>query len=667
MTRTIGGHRAAVGSRLALNGEVSRRRSGSALFLVLFFMGAVGTMALSAIYLTGNANLMAKSYNKESQLKYAAEAGLALGKARLNYDPGVMPNTSYVKLVNNVTLLNADNTPINGITVNVWAGPTGSTTGQYGRFASVVAQAVDAQGTGFVRRLELLQESFAKYAYWSNSETSGGSTIYFANGDALWGPVWSNDVLSINNSLPAPTNAYFYSTVATAKTISGPSYATFTKGYQINQTPINLPSTSVLGTLSGLASSAGYSFTPPTTGDQTTVLQRLEFVAVDINGDGDSTDANDGFFRVYTANSGQVNWLRANWPSTLSFTTGNPAPLMTCGDWWYVPGMTDKKFFPAAVHPTSWFRQLIYSDSVANHLTLPQAKAESSATWMTIMQESNAECFPGGDPHLVAIARHNAGAYSTVAAGYTAATANKGGDDTTFTPTDPYGSWKVYSTTPNAAVSAVREDANYLYPLYRGYNANTKGVIYFNGTVAVSGVNGGQVTVYSPYTIVLIGNLTYAVNPVLGTCTDILGLISGANTVVADNSLLTPQQVTSGGVMRDLNATSSFYLNSVVMALGTSFTVENYSTGPTNAVTCGSVTNGHGCIYLTGGLIQSNRGPVGTSSGSGYAKQYSYDPCAAENPPPYFPTTGIFTNNKYYELDPVGFNVATLFANLVPK
>ncbi|HTR78374.1 MAG TPA: hypothetical protein VMH39_09700, partial [Gemmatimonadaceae bacterium] len=111
---------------------------------MLFFMGAVGTMALSAIYVTGNANLMAQSYEKESQLKYAAEAGLEIGKARLNFDPNALPSSSYVALLSGATLHAADNQPINGITVNVYAGPTGSTTGQYGRFASVVAEARDA-------------------------------------------------------------------------------------------------------------------------------------------------------------------------------------------------------------------------------------------------------------------------------------------------------------------------------------------------------------------------------------------------------------------------------------------------------------------------------------------------------------------------------------------
>ena len=126
----------------------------------------------------------------------------------------------------------------------------------------------------------------------------------------------------------------------------------------------------------------------------------------------------------------------------------------------------------------------------------------------------------------------------------------------------------------------------------------------------------------------------------------------------------------ASGVTKSLDDTKDFYLHGVVMALGTSFEVQNYASGPTAVNNCGSATNGRGCIYLTGGLIQNNRGAVGTSvsgGATGFAKQYSYDPCAAVNPPPYFPTTGVFTNNKYYELDPVGFNIATLFANLVPK
>ncbi len=38
---------------------------------------------------------------------------------------------------------------------------------------------------------------------------------------------------------------------------------------------------------------------------------RIEFVATDLDASGDSTGANEGFFRVYTANAGQRSWLRA--------------------------------------------------------------------------------------------------------------------------------------------------------------------------------------------------------------------------------------------------------------------------------------------------------------------------------------------------------------------
>ena len=102
------------------------------------------------------------------------------------------------------------------------------------------------------------------------------------------------------------------------------------------------------------------------------------------------------------------------------------------------------------------------------------------------------------------------------------------------------------------------------------------------------------------------------------------------------------------------------------MALATSFGAENYGTGPTNANGCEGNPSGRGCLYLYGGLIQESRGAVGLVSGNGYVKRYSYDHCAVVNPPPYFPTTGKFLDNRYYEIDPVRFNVTQLFASLVP-
>jgi len=53
-----------------------------------------------------------------------------------------------------------------------------------------------------------------------------------------------------------------------------------------------------------------------------------------------------------------------------------------------------------------------------------------------------------------------------------------------------------------------------------------------------------------------------------------------------------------------------------------------------------------GALTISGGVIQAKRGPVGQFSGStlitGYSKDYHYDPRMADNPPPFFPTTGQF-------------------------
>lgn len=625
-------------------------RRGFALAMALLFTFAIGALATSAIILNSNASLMARAVDRQRDLSYAAEAALQIGKSQLNFDPAALPDSGEHQIITSAPIQEADGTVLPGIRVNAWVGPTGSTTGQFGRFASVVAQAVDNQGYGFVRRLELAQESFAKFAYYTDSETCcGGIVIYFNNGDELWGPVFSNDVIHIGSG-----GAKFHDNVSTAQTISGISYGTFLKGYTQHAQPISLPSTAILGALSGYAALAGYNFTSGSSSSVSNVLTRIEFVATDVMGTGDSLAIQDGFFRVYTATAGNSAWLRGNWPGGSTVTS-----YKNCGDWHAVTPGGPLQFFPAAVHPTSWFKALM----IAGGMTSTQAAAESSATVQTIMSHANARCYPGGDPHLVAVAR-------TAALYPSAADRQKGGTDTTFTPVDAYGSWAKYSDTPNATVAAARpNDAKYLFPLYRGFNSNVKGVITFTGNTGVSGTVRGRVTLYDHNgSFVLLDDLRYADDPTLGVCADILGLLSDDNIVVADNAINTPQDINtgSGTLYKSLDDTQDMYVQAVLMALNTSFTVENYTAGPTSALSCQGSIDGRGCLYVTGGIIQKDRGPVGLSSGQGYIKRYSYDRCAAVNPPPYFPTTGRFTDNRYFELDPVGFNVVNLFKSLSP-
>ena len=653
-------------------------RRGVALVFVLVFVIAMAALAMASIFMASNANLLAKAYDRQGDLKFAAEAALQIGKSRVNSDPTILTlaaNKVDTTILSNAPIVGANGQAIPGITVNVYVGPSGSTSGQFGRFSSIVAQAVDANGHGFIRRLELTQESFAKFAYWSNSESNGPTTIFFNNNDQLWGPVWSNDTIHIGSG-----GATFHDVVGTQWVINGIPYGTYAKGYQQNQKPIPLPSTSALNNLTTIASTSGWNFTTQrgASNTETSVLDRIEFIAADLNKLGDSTALNDGLFRWYTAKANLDTKLRGDWPGTPS-TPPTIAQTTFCGDWHWIkdsistPTVIQQRFYPASVHPTLWFRTQVkkgymdkfgYSSAKADTL----AKADSAASLQTILTSANARCYPAGDPHLAAVDRPGMIDPKTSAA-YTNAAIQIGGLDTTFTPNGVYGSWKQYTTTPDTTILKVRPwDAKYLYPIDRSFNKNAKGVIYASGNLGLSGTLNGRVTLYAHGTIVLLDDIRYANDPVKGLCRDILGMISDKDIVIADNAMNDPPLISSssGGIYQNLDISKDFYIHGVMMALGTSFRVENFNAGPTAVNNCGATTNGRGCIYLSGGIIQQMRGPVGRSNGNGFSKQYTYDHCAVINPPPYFPTTGRFLDNRYLELDPAGFNHAAYFTSLIP-
>jgi hypothetical protein len=666
-----------------------RPRRGIALVFVLIFVIAMAALAMSSIFMASNANLLAKSYDRERDLKFAAEAALSIGKSRVNADPTILTMRSAgqvdTAILTNFLITGANGLPLTGIKVNVYVGPTGSTSGQFGRFSSIVAEARDQRGNGFIRRLELTQESFAKFAYWSNSESNGSTTIFFNNNDELWGPVWSNDTISIGSG-----RATFHDEVGTAAFISGRSYGTYSKGYKEYQKPILLPSTSTLATLGTIAASSSWDLPAARAGSQneSSVLDRIEFVAMDLNNSGDSTDLNEGTFRYFTARNNLDAKLRGDWPSP----GGNAmlSDLTMCGDYHWVrtPGAAapTQQFFPGSVHSTTWFRALD-SAGYKDRMTLTWQQARDSAlrdmtvSVRTMMTSPNAQCYLAGDPHLVATERNNTYTDPATSAAYAPGTYQKGGTDTTFTPIGVNGSWRLWSATPDSVIRRKRGfplgaapngtvgDAKYLFPIDRLYNPNAKGVIRVNGNVGVSGTLNGRITLYANGSIVLLDDLRYANDPVKGVCRDILGLIADRDIVIADNAPNTPQRLDGGSasdIDRAVDDTKDVYIHGVMMALGTSFRVQNYGGGPTNVNDCDISSNGRGCIYLDGGLIQSSRGAVGTSSGSGFAKRYAYDHCAVVNPPPYFPTTGRFQDNRYLELDPAGFNHTQYFKSITP-
>ncbi|NIS29987.1 MAG: hypothetical protein GWN07_07165, partial [Actinobacteria bacterium] len=213
---------------------------------------------------------------------------------------------------------------------------------------------------------------------------------------------------------------------------------------------------------------------------------------------------------------------------------------------------------------------------------------------------------------------------------------------------------------------------DYLFPMGRRFNPDFKGVIHVTGKVAVSGVVRNRVTLAATGNIVIADDIVYATDPSTpgreATCDDLLGLFSANDVLVADNAINAPVQPGSGANWFTYDDTKDEFIHGTVLALD-NFTVDAYADGATRAESCESTLWGRGCLYLTGGIIQQQRGPVGTigsPGGTGYLKRYAYDGCAATMPPPYFPTTGQFQRDRLFNVDPVGFDVGGYFALLAP-
>ena len=160
-----------------MNRKTSNRpgnRRGSALMLVLLFTLALGGLAISAIYMNGTTHVVSKLYDRERDYRYAAEWALAMGKSRISRDTTlILADSGYVQLASNVKpqTVGGQNIPL--VSVDLYAGLSGVTTGQYGKAVSLVAVASDSSGARHVRRLELLAENFAVYAVFVDNWQAG--------------------------------------------------------------------------------------------------------------------------------------------------------------------------------------------------------------------------------------------------------------------------------------------------------------------------------------------------------------------------------------------------------------------------------------------------------------------------------------------------------------
>jgi hypothetical protein len=600
-------------------GAMYRNERGIALVVVLLVVLAVAAIAAGAALLGSNTTLINKYHDRLSVLETVADAGLEETRSAVNGNKTLYPDTGYRVLESGVSVYTAGGTLIPNVKRWTYVGPIGVTSGQYGVFGSAVTVVKDAQGNTVVRRGEISQESFAKYAYFTNVE----GAIQFAANDQLFGPVFSNDVINIASGSPGAT---FWGPIATHKTINNRAGGNYKQGYNENAPLIAFPQTADLAKLQTQAALGNMTITGTTSGLVGQATTRIEFVALDLDADGDSSDDNEGFIKVYqVSNVANVWWVVAdtNKYYTTNTDTSGVRNSVNCGHI-YTGGGTNHAalgFVTFANHPKTWNSGL---DSKTNAVTAGTRR-----------------CYLGGSDSL--------------------------NTPKVFTPTDSRGHWLLWPGTVSALLVG-RPDAAYLWPISRLLNPNYKGVIYVSGDVAISGKLRGQVTLAASGNIVIVDDMTYVTNPATSTpcgssSRDMLGMFAGDSVIVADNLLNDPIAPTNGGANTTWSSTSDEFIHGVVLALH-SFGVESYSTGPTSAEACGTTAWGRGCLYLTGGIIQQQRGAVGLLDGHGYLKRYSYDACAATNPPPYFPTTGHFARMHYFEVEPTGFNIDTYWALL---
>ena len=571
-------------------------REGFALALVLVVVMAIAGIAAGAAILGSSSFVMTLQEERRGLMVGAANAGLEEGRARINGDKSLYPDSLWTTLENGAPVLDASGATIPGVTRWTYVGPTGITTGQYGVFGSVVSVVQDANGDRVIRRLEVLQESFAKYAYFTDIDYS--ANISFGGGDQIFGPVHSNDSINILSS-----GATFHKRVSTAKMILNKPYGTFLDVVNEFAPRIPMPVTADLNKLRTYAQAGSTHIISSDSGNFAQATTRLEFMAVDLDSDGLVDGKDEGFMRVYKAPfAAGAKWIAGD-------TLASASNYNHCGDY-HAGGI----FVRASQHPTS----------PATHT------AASSLT------QANRRCYLGGVDSLW----------------------------NGFVASNAFGAYQAWTGAVDPRLAG-RPDANYLWPITRALNPDFKGVIFVDGKVLIHGQVRGRITLASTHNIIIGDDVKYVTDPSKGTCADILGLFSAQDVVLADNAVNSPFNPPGSGTMRSYDESTGEFIHAVVLALD-NFLVENYNTGPTNFEDCNTTDWGRGCLLLTGGIIQRQRGAVGTGGGTGYLKRYSYDACAATDPPPYFPTTGHFIANRYFDIDPTGFNIAALFASLTP-
>ncbi|MBC8086209.1 MAG: hypothetical protein H7Z40_03025 [Phycisphaerae bacterium] len=634
--------------------RTSRSRRGFALLTVLMISIVGAVLALASGMMAMSNVLVQASSDRAAMVDDAALSGLEIERSRLNARLDSVPLNGYITVESNAVVPNSG-----GVTRTTWVSRLGnsdslSTTGEFGVQAEVVSKAVDPFGNVAIRRMQMYQESFARYASFTDmGKSTNGSTLWWALGAQAQGPVHSNDTIYVWNGTPSP-QAIFHDKVTTAKIVKNRTSADFRKGQPTeNIARIPLPTNADLDILKGIASRAGYVFTPDVVvGDSALATMRIEFLAIDVNGDGNTTGTDEGYFRVYKLRPNAnppYGWgyaiARTPAPVMPFIPAGEPMPAggvaldslvysWNCG----VPALVGGRQAMPAV-----FAQVASLAAGANY-------AVRMAPKHAAFDNVNSRCFLGGDERL--------------------------SPDGIFRAADATGYWMARTSGSVPATVAARADGDYLWPLSPTFNSNFRGVIFAEGKVAVSGTVRGRLTVASRNIMVIAHDLRQATSPAVatGTCApddDIVGLFSGEYAMYSNNTLATPQARRtnndgsgSSWPRKDFDPSAGrpdLTIHASILALKS--VAAEQSSIPAGLPANRYVTRG--TTRLIGGTIESRTGQTGTMSGSnlhGYYDDLSFNRCALKYPPPYFPTTGRWTRTQFYEVNPQSFSPSSWFA-----
>ena len=735
---------------------LAHARKGSALILVLIMTLSLAGLAISAIYLSSSAGLLSRYYDRERNYRYAAEAAIALGKSRVQVGDTTLhlPDDTAKIILNGVSLTDASGVTIPRVLVNLYGGYTGDTVGIFGQFATFVAQAYDSGGTRMVRRLDLVAESFSRFAMFTNTFSGG---LCYGTGEFLNGRAHSNQIWN-SCGPPGPT---YYDTVSAHTTING--QATYQRDSIPNAPIIPMPTIAKLAALTTYAATANLQFTPVTAtsasasptqpsgsggGLSTVTLSgrfaagnpvratRVRFKPVDMDSSG-TLEVGEGMMMIFDIADGiDSSAIRVDIAATPTGTAprSNITLMNQCGLLVHFatgtvvaggPAFTTahNEFFPLARMREPWVAHRIRAGTTpvgATAFTAADSTAlvSAAAAWTNDSLQplavytkvlgygvGNTRCFPPGSPQLM-LAERNVDATCTVSTatnvvvygwGSTgagcAATKQYGGMDSTFTATPmrcawlgphqtgrctqangtgfqiPLGAWRTYAgaALPTIAAGVLQAvEKPYLWPLWIPYNMNSKGVV--NSTtspVYVSDTLRGYVTFYesdATKDVDVIAPLVYDQVPNASTalCRNFLGIIAGQNVLASNNALQRPRVLPAGGAAQWIG-TPNFQLDAVAMALNGTVGIEdgyNYPTtvpgGPASPIAvCNAFTQSGGCINQIGGVIEQYISDTYNDASTGYRENRTVDPCQKTNQrPPFFPATGRYLDNKYYEIDP---------------